>query len=120
MKNDNDDDQGKLFDDDEGSRRRDEGIERAKNHADRVQTEWSDDAYNYFVGYLRTHRLFSTEEVREYALRNGFMDAPDGRAWGAIAVRARKAGLIVHDHFESARNIKKHRCPLRIWRSKVK
>lgn len=101
-----------------GEQLRDEGIQRASDHAEREREEWNDAAYEYFVEYATTHDQFATEDVREHALRDGFEDAPDARAWGAVAARARREGLIIHSHFESARNAKKHRCPLRIWKTK--
>ena len=64
--------------------------------ADRRSPGWTNLAYDAFVVYAKvrgTNSQFTTEDVR-----NGVQSvppAPDGRAWGAIALRAKRAGLIV-------------------------
>lgn len=104
-----------------GNKLRDKGIKRAADHADKVEENWQDQAYRIFSEYASGHNTFATEEVREFAHRlKGLADPPDARAWGAVARRAVVQGLISHDHFAESRNPKKHRCPLRVWRTQEK
>jgi len=101
----------------EGERLRDEGIKRAIDHADRVEENWQGRAFSIFQSYARSHDTFATEDVRSYALETGFPDAPDPRAWGAVAMKAVRSGLIKPSHFELAKGKSQHRTPIRVWKA---
>lgn len=73
--------------------RRDDGIDRAGEHAGAV---WKRRATGYLLEYLATPfrcTIFLAEDVREFA--KGLEDPPDPRAWGAVFRDAARKGLIV-------------------------
>jgi hypothetical protein len=74
--------------------RRDDGMSRAVEHADRVEPTWSDRAFNVLREYALTHaEPFLIERVVEAS--KATLHAPtDKRAWGAVVQRARRAELI--------------------------
>ena len=74
--------------------RRELGIERAGDHADDVDTGWTDRAADEIAAFARAKgQPFVIEEVRpEAETRIGA--PPDERAWGAAARKALRAGAI--------------------------
>lgn len=82
----------------EAETRRDVGMARAVDHADRVDAQWSDRAYGYLFDFCRLTKQegerFVIEDVRVWAAGQGFNEATDGRAWGAVIRRAASNGLI--------------------------
>lgn len=94
---------------------RDEGIARAGAHADRASRGWIADALERFKVYSYTHQYFTTEAVRESF--PAFTRPPDARAWGAVAARAVRAGLVVRDGYETAKSPTVHRMIVTRWRS---
>ena len=80
----------------ESRARRDEGISRAVEHADRVRDEWSAEAFNFLCDYARTSvPPFLVEEARAAAESAGLECPTDNRAWGGVVQRAVRAGIIV-------------------------
>ena len=78
--------------------RRDDGIAKAIDHADRVSHAWSVLAYQYVQWWLRHCKpdaTFLSENIIGFATEWGAPEPPDSRAWGAIIQRAARAGLIV-------------------------
>lgn len=72
--------------------RRDEGIQRAGDHAGDA---WQRRARGYLLEYLATFReSFLTEDVRAFADERGLDKPPDGRAWGVVMQSAKREGLI--------------------------
>lgn len=63
--------------------------------ADRRDPHWSKMAYGAFVAYARIHagQQFTTEDVRLAAAKS-VPPPPDGRAWGAIAMRAKREEIV--------------------------
>lgn len=78
--------------------RRDEGIRQATEHADAEQPipKWSEQADKYVTMMIdrRGFKPFLFEEMVEAAKRDGVPEPPDGRAWGGVARRLAKKGLI--------------------------
>lgn len=66
----------------------------AAEAATRIDPKWMDDAYKAFTTYVRLYadRTFTTEDIRK-AATSVSMPA-DPRAWGAVALKAKRAGLI--------------------------
>jgi hypothetical protein len=64
--------------------KRDEAMQQAVDHADRVEPTWSERALAAIHLYAHAHHHFSTEDVRLHAYNNGLSAAPDARAWGAV------------------------------------
>jgi len=73
-------------------RRRDEGMQRAVDHADRKVDGWQDIALAAFYQHAQTHVTFTTEQVRRSSPH--VPEPPDKRAWGAVARRACKERYI--------------------------
>lgn len=94
-----------------------DGMTRAADHADRETPTWSDRAIAYvreFAG-MEDGRAFLIEQAREYAEYHGLPLPPDGRAWGAVATRAARLGIIVRDGYGSARS--SNNSPKCMWRA---
>lgn len=95
-----------------------DGMARAADHADRETPTWSDRALGCLVMWARSNpgSLWLIEDVRAYAEEaEGLPPAPDGRAWGAVAVRARRLGVIVPAGYASARS--SNNSPKVLWRA---
>ena len=88
----------------EAAARRDFGIERAIDHADRTDVFWSDTAYAHVMEFCRVQKAFLTEEARAFAESRGLNPPPDGRAWGAVMRRAAKNGLIQRIGYKPAKS----------------
>jgi hypothetical protein len=74
--------------------RRDTGMQRAADHANRVEPEWSDKAYRLAVKMfeIRDASFLAEDVVR--SLAGVIPDPPDKRAWGHIFQRAARNGVI--------------------------
>jgi hypothetical protein len=94
-----------------------DGAERAAEHAERVEPGWNDTALNYVRVFALCHGEFQTEDVREYAEDCGFDPPPDKRAWGSVALRAKRAGIIERVGYISTSRGPSHACPRAIWRT---
>jgi hypothetical protein len=99
---------------------RDRGMERAVDHAEREVAGWKDAALEYVRLYALIHAEFICEDVRGFADRRGFAPPPDGRAWGAVMMRAAKRGLVTKtDRVACAKDPKVHMNPSTVWRSNL-
>ena len=96
---------------------RDDGMRRSVEHADVVSHAWSTLAYLHFRRYAERNETFLTEDVRDAALAAGVHEPPDPRAWGAVAMRAARAGLIERAGYAPAKS--SNLSPKVLWRSKV-
>jgi len=102
-----------LFD---GAKLRDRGIDRAVSHADSVEPQWSEQAYQFLLTFLTHNREFMAEDVREASI--GIVpEPPSNRAWGGVIVRAAKAGYIRKAGFKKVRNSRAHCTPAAVWQS---
>jgi hypothetical protein len=103
---------------DEGARLRDEGIDRAVAHADRVKPGWSQMAYEELKAFLIHTGLneFTSEHVRDFADAWGFQPPPEKRAWGGVMLRAARAGLIRKTgQYTTSMNANCHNMPKALW-----
>ena len=105
-----------MFNTRSGKELRDDGIKRAADHANAKIQTWSNRAYDCFVNYARSHELFMTEDVRAAA---EIPAPPSNRAWGSVAVRAKKANIIAHAGYKAVKNPKAHCAPCNVWRSLI-
>lgn len=97
-----------------------EGMQRAVEHADRVEPSWSDRAFNILADFARTNPEFMAEDVRVHAHKVlGLPQPPDPRAWGAVVNSAVRSGLIVRDRYELTKIPPAHATPRPVWRSLV-
>lgn len=108
-----------LFDWAEGRRRRDDGIQRALDHAERTEPRWADRAHEALMEFIASHQSeFMGEHVRGWAHDTlGIPKPPHARAWGGVMARAAKQGLIVRVGFAPVSNPKAHCAPCSVWRA---
>jgi hypothetical protein len=82
----------------EAEARRDVGMARAVDHADRDVPGWSFDAQAALGRYCKAHghgHQFLAEELRLYAETLAIVPTPPSqKAWGAVMQRAAREGLI--------------------------
>jgi hypothetical protein len=84
--------------------------ERAADHAGEA---WKDRAYRAFVAFAASRKTFTTEEARESCGHVG--DPPDRRAWGAIALRAKRDGKVKAIGFATSKNPRVHGSVCTLW-----
>lgn len=97
---------------------RDEGIQRAVDHADRVEADWSSNAYAMLVQYARhkgSGAHITSEAVRNHCEWFGLPLPPDKRAWGAVMLKASRAGVIRKAGWTTANDPKVHCNPVSLW-----
>lgn len=105
---------------------RDKGIKKAVDHADQVHGEWQSKAWVMFEIYLEAVigalDEFMIEDFRKWSREQvpiPLPDPPSNRAFGSIAVRAQKAGLIHAIGFRSVKNARAHCAPCRVWKKVI-
>ncbi len=83
----------------------------AADAAERRSPGWMDAAFGAFVAYARIMptRKFTTEDVRLAAL--SVPPPPDGRAWGAVAIRAKREKIDVCAGYA----LVQRGCPKTLW-----
>src|SRR5271166_1368234 len=92
---------------------RDEGIERSADSAERASPGWADAAYDVFEDFIRGRpgELVSTEDVRLSSAGQMLPPPPDSRAWGGVARRVARSGLIVKHGYDQMKAPKSHMAP---------
>lgn len=93
------------------------GMMAAVEHANRETENWSTRASVMFATYVSLHpgETFMTEDVRDWAEAVGMPTPPDRRAWGAVAMAARRAGLIKSLGYAPQKSANAHRAPKTLW-----
>lgn len=94
--------------------RRDDGIQRASDHAGEA---WKKRAHGYLLEFLTTLHIeeeFLAERVREFAA--GLDVPPDGRAWGWVMRDASRRGFIVKVGYAPAKS--SNLSPKVLWRAR--
>ena len=96
--------------------RRDIGIHRAVEKADRDDSGWSWRAYYALLKYATTHdNKFLAEDVREWAEHHGHIDPPENaRAWGAVMQRGVRRKIIEKVGYAPAKS--SNLSPKVLWR----
>ena len=94
-----------------------EAAQIAADHADKVNENWSATAYNLFCDYAKTHDKFTTEQVRLHC--STFHRPPSNRAWGGIALRAQKNGVIKSVGLIATKNKTAHGANATLWESQI-
>lgn len=103
----------------ESRRLRDTGIQRAYDHAEDDEPAWGERAYRLLLEFIASTAddTFMTEDVRLWA-RPRLVAPPDNRAWGHVALRAAKSGLIIKHGYAAQKDPKHHMAPGTVWRIK--
>lgn len=104
------DDDGKT-----GFERAEEGAKRAIDHADSVNSGWSDMAYNILMSYPDRGLPFMTEDVREHADKLGLPRPPDQRSWGGIIRRATRDGKLKRVGYAPMKSPNCNANPKSVW-----
>jgi hypothetical protein len=104
-----------------GEQRRFEGLERghqmASLAADRAGEDWKAIALEAFRLHAKKHQKFTTEEVR--AAFPDLPSPPDMRAWGQVALLARREGYVIGSGWIRAESRKVHGMVVTHWQSKI-
>ncbi len=100
-----------------GEQLRDAGINKAINHANSVTENWGDKAYVLFLQFIVDRTNFKCEDFREW-VKDKIDEPPSNRAFGAVIVRAAKAGKIKRIGFVNVTNPKAHKTPVSFWSKK--
>lgn len=76
--------------------------------------EWHKAAYEAFCRHAALGHDFTTEQVR---LANPHLSGPfDWRRWGAIAIRAKREGVVVINYFTFAKSPQSSARVVRVWK----
>lgn len=103
-----------------GEQLRDEGIQRAIDHADSVNDKWSEKAYAFLLKWLMYQDSeFMTEDVRK-ASTGLIPEPPHDRAWGGIIRKAAISGLIKKVGYRSVTNPQAHCANASVWEKTAK
>lgn len=103
-----------------GREGRDEGMERAKVHAEKVNPGWNEKAYERLLEFLKSHHgEFMCEDLRAHFAMNDYELPPHNRAFGGIMMRAAKSGIIKKVDCRSVSNPKAHAANAAVWRKVV-
>ena len=77
----------------------------AAARADREIDDWTQKAVALFAEYAGTAPSpFLTEEARQFAESHGLSVPPDGRAWGHVAKKCQRAGVVASAGFGAAKS----------------
>jgi hypothetical protein len=77
----------------------------AAARADREIDDWTQKAVALFAEYAKkAPSSFLTEEARQYAESHGLSSPPDGRAWGHVAKKCQRAGVVTSAGFGAAKS----------------
>jgi hypothetical protein len=94
---------------------RDEAIGRVERNA---AAGFNDAALEAVRQVAKLFAEFTTDEA--IAALGKSASTHDGRAWGAVMVRAQKQGLIAPtDRFRNTNRVSRHHAPIRIWKSLI-
>ena len=96
---------------------RDDGIQRAIDHAEEVEPGWGDAALALLRLYAASGRPFTALALREWAQReHGFVGATNW-AWGSVFVRAQRDRLIEKAGFAEVGNETSHLKVSPLWKA---
>lgn len=95
---------------------RDAGMARATSHADHRNAGWSDRAYLKARKFIRRMKLFTAEQARAWAYRNGLEEPTDDRAWGSVLTRLSREGHIRKVSYRQATGKACHMHPVTLWK----
>lgn len=93
------------------------GMAAAVANANRESEDWSVRAASLFAEFVSLHpgESFMTEDVREWAEAIGLPKPPDRRAWGAVAIAAKRNGLVRSLGYAPQKSANAHRAPKTLW-----
>ena len=92
------------------------GRAMAEIAADHAGDEWKEMAYQEFKNFASRQNIFTTEQVRKSI--PFFPAPPDNRAWGHVALRAKREGIVESHGWVRADSLKVHGMVVTLWRTK--
>ena len=108
-----------LFNHSRGAVLADTGIKMAVDHADAVEPKWSETAWQLFWQWLNRkpqYFEFMIEDFREYCYSYDLLTRPPSeRAFGFLANKAVKMGLIFSSGTATVKNAKAHKANAGKW-----
>ena len=102
----------------EAIRERDKGILQSLSNADAKIPDWSERAWKMFTEWLEgwpKGYKFQIEGFRKVAQIRGLPDPPTARAFGSLAVRAKREGLVKSNGQKPTTSKTAHRCYASEW-----
>lgn len=93
------------------------GHAMAEAAADNAGENWKHMAYNAFVKHAKNHEFFVTEDVRND--NSDIPPPPDKRAWGHIALIARREEIVSSHSLVRSKSRICHGRILTLWRSNI-
>ena len=101
-----------------GAQLRDIGIRQSEFHANQEYKNWSDCAYDFALHFCRYHKELMIEDIRT-ASKGRVPDPPHARAWGAIALKLMRNGVIEKLSIRPVQNPKAHCANAQFYESKI-
>ncbi len=98
---------------DEADAARDLGMARVEKAAGE---QWRGAALDVVRQYAKNHTVFLTEDVREFAQKQGMAPPPNEKAWGPVMLAAAREGVIVSCGTGRARS--SNNSPKVLWKSR--
>ncbi len=110
-----------IFDRSAALAARDAGIQQAAEHAEEVNPNWGDRAFEVLRMYAAAKRssgaTFTSEDVRNSILGAHLPQPPHLRAWGSVFQRAAKQGMIVKTGVTESRAAHCHCAFVATWKA---
>jgi len=98
--------------------KRDDGMGRALDHAERDVPTWGEQALAYLRCYAETHDRFPAWFVTHAAELTGAVPTPPTlKSWGAILAKAARDGWLKNDGY--TQHPQRHASPTPIWLSLI-
>lgn len=92
------------------------GMQRASDKAEKENPGWNEAAYEMLKQFLEIRfHPFLMEDFRAYAEPSGLPSPPTGRAYGSVAVKAAKNGLMRRIGYTQVTNPIAHRANASVW-----
>jgi hypothetical protein len=89
------------------------GHAMAELAADHAGEEWKEAAFAAFCRHAERHQTFTTEDVRD--ANPGLGQPPDLRAWGQVALRAKREKIVKSKGWVSAKAMNVHGNAVTLW-----
>lgn len=110
--------QPSIFDPDEGDRRKEDGIQRAEDHA---VPDWNVEVDGAVLRVARRLELFTSDDVWAELVATTEASTHEPRAMGPAMRRAATAGWCMPTgEFSLSKRPERHRAPLRVWASRCR
>lgn len=104
----------------DGAKLAGQGARRAALSAENANPGWQQSAYERLERFAAARKAqgvlnLTSEQVRKDAEAGDLPVPPDKRAWGAVMMRASRAGLLVKNGWVNAEDPKVHANPVSLW-----